>query len=215
MNTREFQAPTTVEKRLEDFFDDSRPEDKIRAAWDMVKPLLIAGEHIEHLLVQGLTAMKLRVGSIVLTNRRAIFLEPGLIKMDFKDMLWRNMVGVHMSETLTGAEFVLQDTTGRMLRLAHLPKENTRKAYAYAQQVEELALEFRRQRSLEESRAAAKGFAIPAHAPSEPPLAPRLSSAPAEGDPVAALTTLKDMLDRGLLDEATYQAKRTEILARL
>lgn len=215
MNTREFQAPITVEKRLEDFIDDSRPEEKIRAAWNMVKPLLIAGEHIEHLLVQGLTAMKLRAGSIVLTNRRAIFLEPGLIKMDFKDMLWRNLLGVHISETLTGAEFVLQDTNGRVLCLAHLAKEATRRAYAYAQQVEESAVEFRHQRALEESRAAARGFALPAQAPSEPPLAPRLSSAPAEGDPVTALTILKDMLDRGLLDEATYQAKRTEILARL
>jgi hypothetical protein len=215
MNTREFQAPTTIEKRLEDFIDGSRPEEKIRAARDMVKPLLIAGEHIEHLLVQGLTAMKLHVGSVVLTNRRAIFLQPGLMKMAFQDLVWRNLHGVHLFETMTGGELVLQDVTGRVLRIGHLPKEGARRAYAYAQQLEEGALEFRRQRSLEESRAAAKGFAVPAHAPSEPALAPRLSTAPAEGGPVSALATLKDMLDRGLIDDATYQAKRTEILARL
>lgn len=215
MNTTEFQAPTTLEKRLEDFLDGSRPENKIRGAWDSVKPLLIAGEQVEHLLMQGLTAMKVYSGALVLTNRRAIFLQPGLMKMAFQDLLWRNLQAAHLFETITGGEIVLQEASGRVIRMGHLPKEGTRRAYAYAQQLEERAIEFRRQRLLEESRAAAKGFAVPAPLPSEPPLAPRLSSFPAEGDPVAALSTLKDMLDRGLVDQATYDAKRAEILARL
>lgn len=212
---RDFQAPTTIEKDISDFLDGTRPEDQIRKAWGTISPLLIPGENVQHLLVQGVTAMRIHPGVVALTNRRAIFAMRGLMKMSFSDLLWRNLHGAHLFETMTGGELVLQDTSGRTLRMAHLPKDPSRRAYAYAQQLEEAAFEFRRQLSMEESRAAAKGFAFSGPTAPEPPLAPKLNTATAETSPLDALSTLNEMKERGLIDEDTYQVKRTEILARL
>lgn len=212
---RDFQAPATIQKDIGDFLDGSRPEDQVRKAWGTISPLLIPGENVQHLLVQGMTAIKIHPGLVVLTNRRAIFAMRGLMKMSFSDLLWRNLHGAHLFETMTGGELVLQDTSGRTLRMGHLPKEPSRRAYAYAQQLEEAAFEFRRQLSMEESRAAAKGFAFSGPSAPELPLATRLNAAPVEPSPLDALSTLNEMKERGLIDEDTYQSKRNEILARL
>ncbi|MBC7254558.1 MAG: SHOCT domain-containing protein, partial [Chloroflexi bacterium] len=41
------------------------------------------------------------------------------------------------------------------------------------------------------------------------------AAAGAPADPVAALKTLKDLLDNGLITQAEYDAKKAEILKRL
>ena len=104
MSTTDFQAPAGIQKNLEDFLGGEQPDDKVRKIWEKVSPLLIPGEQVEHLLVQTLASMKLFPGALVLTNRRAIGLQPGMLKMSFIDLLWRNLHKVHLTEHTFGRD---------------------------------------------------------------------------------------------------------------
>lgn len=173
MNTREFSTPHAIERTLEDFLREGGNEKKLRKAWDETRDLLVAGEGISHFLVQGMAAMKLRPGVVAMTNRRLMLLSPGMLKLSFVDLPWRNLQGVHIAQSMTGAKLIFQDVHGRMLEMEHLPKKPARAACAYAQQIEDAVIEWRRQRQMEETRAAARGLVTSQHH-LDPAPAPRL-----------------------------------------
>ncbi|NLX43172.1 MAG: hypothetical protein GXY79_06810, partial [Chloroflexi bacterium] len=62
------------------------------------------------------------------------------------------------------------------------------------------------------AQAMASSFA--ARPPEQPAAAPAPAQ-PAANDPVAALSTLKSLLDNGLISQEEYDAKRKDILSRL
>lgn len=209
-----FQGPTSLQKNVADLNTAGQSVDALHRAYASIMPLLAAGEQIEHLLIQNMAALKVFPGILALTNRRVMFLDQGLLKRSFRDLFWRDLEDAHLVEGLMGATLGFQSTDGTVLSLAYLPKEAARPAYAYAQQIEELALEYRRNRSMEEARAAARGVPVerfPEQQPlSVPPAAPMATLAPEE-----ALGQLNALHDKGLLTDTEYQAKKTEILARL
>lgn len=204
-----FQGPASVRKSVDDFLGSGQNDTAVREMFAKVTPLLADGEQVEHILVQRMTGLKFP-GALVLTNRRALLLGQGLLRLSFRDLFWRDLSDAHMVEGWLWATVGFQGTDGAILSMDHLPKEPSRKAYAYAQAVEELALEYRRHRALEESRAAARGVPVERY-PERPPLA---AVAPTP-TPSESLAQLKDMLDRGLLSEPEYEAKKREILSRL
>ena len=216
--TRDFKAPDSPKKSLNDFLGQGQPEAKLEAMWQRFSSLLIPDEQIEHFLVQNSFALKLFPGAVVLTNRRVLFAESNRMQMEFHDVMWRNLLDAKLKETWTGAVLSFQDVDGRLWGMRNLPKPLARSAYAFAQKIEELAIEFRRQRALEETRAAARGVAVEAVSPvsyAPPALA---APSPEEGPSKTAseaLSQLKGLWDSGLISEEEFQAKRSEILARL
>ena len=59
------------------------------------------------------------------------------------------------------------------------------------------------------------GIAMPVAAAVAVPVDPVGMSLPAGGDPVSRLEQLQSMLDKGLVTQAEYDAKRAEILAAM
>lgn len=217
---RIFQAPSSEPKALEYFLATEQSQSQVRRVFEEVKPLMAQGEQVEHLLVQGVWALKVIPGALVLTNRRAVFLNQGVFRKSFHDVFWRDLVDAHLVEGVTGAVLGFQDVSGGITSLDCLPKIPTRHAYAYAQQLEEVAYEFRRLRNMEESRAAARGVALPMDG-MESYLSTSVSSTTAVGStPPAssasnALVELKKLRDGNLITEDEYESKKKDILSRL
>lgn len=210
--TQPFEAPSSSSpKNPSDFATEEQPQARVDRVWGKVVPLLVPGETIEHVVVQGMTAMKLIPGALVLTNRRAIFAQSGLFKLSFHDLPWRLLLDAHLTQGAMGATLVLTDIQRQEWQIEHLPKQLASRAYAYAQAVEELAIEYRRQRQLEEVRAASRGVSV--HDLSPAPIATPIQP-PAE-TVESALGQLKRLADQGLISEQEYEAKKADILSRL
>ncbi|MCF5974177.1 PH domain-containing protein, partial [Xanthomonas perforans] len=159
--------------------------------------------------------MNLSPDAVVLTNRRFIVVYPKLLGMTFRDFPWRKVLDVHMSEQMLGATIMCRTTQGAYASIDSLPKKQARRVYAYAQQVEESAYEQRQQLEIDKLRAAAGGVVV--HAPGAHGAAVPLqaSAVPAIDDPVQVLSKLKQLLDAGLITQDEFDAKKTEVLARL
>ncbi len=104
-----------------------------------------------------------------------------------------------------GATFSIQPAAGKRVNVDHLPKAQARRLYRFGQEVEEEMHRYRRQRELEDKRAAAGGINIGSHPPGYP--------LPAD-DPGQKLVQLKSFLDQGLISENEYSAKKADILSR-
>ena len=77
--------------------------------------------------------------------------------MHFDDFLWKEVGDCHMKEGIMGATFYLKTIRNRVISVDYLPKAQARLLYRYAQEREEEMAEYRRQRELEHTRAAAGG----------------------------------------------------------
>lgn len=106
-----------------------------------VNELLTRDEQVEYIAVQKKMVMNLSPAAVVLTNRRFIVVHPTLFGMTFRDVPWREVLDVHMSEQMLGATIMCRTTQGGYLSIDSLPKKQARRVYAYAQQVEESAHE--------------------------------------------------------------------------
>lgn len=209
--TKIFEAPSSSSaKSPADFATDEQPQSRVDRVWEKVTPLLVPGETIEHVVVQTMAAMKLIPGALVLTNRRAIFAQSGLFKLSFHDLPWRLLLDAHLTQGAMGSTIVLTDIQRQTWQIENLPKQLASRAYAYAQSVEELAIEYRRQRQLEEVRAAARGVTVHDLAPAPP----SISAAPADSVE-ATLGQLKRLADQGLISPEEYEAKKADILSRM
>lgn len=180
-----------------------------------VSQILIADERIEYVAVQRrVLSFDPRPDAVVLTNRRFILYQPKLLGgVRFEDYIWRDLADARLEEGLLSATLWLRTQSGRILRVAHLPKPSARRLYAVAQQREQEVHEERRSREMEEKRAAAGGILfqssnVPAAVAPSGPAFPMV-------DPVNALRQLKELADQGLIQPDEYAAKRAEILRRL
>jgi hypothetical protein len=145
--------------------------------------------------------------AILLTNKRFMIVRPKMLTMTFEDHLWREVSNIHMSEQMLGATITFKTVGGGKLEIDSIPKKQARRIYAYAQEVEERMHDERRSRDLEEKRASAGGVFI------QSPLS--AASVPQAEDPIQVLATLKRMLEAGLIEQAEYDAKKTEVLSRM
>ena len=128
-------------------------------------------------------------------------------RVDFEDYIWRNLQDAHLKEGMLGATLTMKTVDKRTLTIDHLPKPQARRLYAFAQEMEERMREERRQREMEERRAAAGTLTI-----GTPAASPTPQSA---DDPVKRLAQIKSMLDAGLITQAEYDAKKNDILSRM
>ena len=174
--------------------------------------LLTAGEEVQYIDVQKKPVLNTSPDCVALTNKRVIFCRPknfGL-SMDFKDYLWKDVLDIHLKESMMGADFSLKTTKGNEL-MDYLPKDQARKLYQFGQAKEEEAQDYRRQRDLEDKRATAGGGIVVNAAPA--PVAALVAVAPAADDPMEKLKKLKTMLENELITQAEYDERRNAILA--
>ncbi|MGE9312985.1 PH domain-containing protein [Niabella sp. CJ426] len=172
--------------------------------------LLMSGEIIEYIAVQKKPAVNLSPDAIALTTKRVIFCRfknLGL-SMELEDYVWKDVYDCHMKESILGAEFSVKTISGQVSKVDYLPKAQARRLYTVAQEQEEKQREFRRQQDLEDKRATAGNVNVTTAQPQS------TYQQPVE-DPVASLEKLKALLDRGLIEQSEYDAKKSEILGRL
>jgi hypothetical protein len=189
------------------FLLDGQPEVTIGKIYERVRQILTPEEQIEYMAVQAKPLM-ISPDCAVITNRRFIvFHQKMLGRADFEDHLWMYLGDAKINEGILYAELSFKTTTGHTFSIDYLPKAQARRIYRIAQQREELAIETRRNRKMEESRAGASNIVVNAATPP--------AVAPLSDDPMAKLQKLKAMLDAGLIEKDEYDATKSRILASM
>ncbi|MBA9079899.1 PH domain-containing protein [Rufibacter quisquiliarum] len=197
---------------MKQFLNEEQDPKAVEKIYAKVKGLLTSGEDVEYIAVQKKPAVNLSPDCVALTSKRVIFCRPknlGL-SMEFQDYAWKDVADCHMKESIWGAEFTLKTVKGQTNKIDYLPKAQARKLYQFAQEKEEAQHEYRRNRELEEKRAAAGGVVVTANIPSN---SPTIESQPK--DPMEALQKLKRLLENDLITQQEFDAKKSEIIARL
>lgn len=198
---------------LSKFLNEEQDTKTVEKIYEKVKGLLTSGEEVQYIAVQKKPAVNISPDCIALTSKRIIFCRPKNFgfSMEFQDYVWKDIVDCHMKEGILGAEFSVKTIKGQLNTIDYLPKAQARKLYQFAQEKEEVQQEIRRDRELEEKRAAAGGVVVTANMP------PNLQSdnTPKQEDPMAALKQLKTLFENELISQQEFEAKKSEILARL
>lgn len=194
-----------INDAIRPFITEKQKPEQIQQIYSKVSNILTSQESIKYIAVQTPLA-NLFPDAAVLTNRRFILFRPKLFgRVDFSDYIWRDLSDVQLKEEILSSTLLFKTVKGETLRLAWIPKEQARKVYAFAQEMEERVREERRVREMEEKRAAAGGVVI--HSGN--------SGSSEKEDPVQKLKQLKEMLDAGLITSGEYESKRQSILSKM
>lgn len=211
-------------------FASSFPPAQFEKIWSYARSLMAEGEHIEHLFMQNRWCLKIFPGVLVLTNRRAIFIQRGLLSTTFQDFYWRVFKDVQKEERWSGSVLRFTTVNNNMYQMFNIPQNEARGAYAFAQAIEEMAFEFRRYQRLEEERAAARGIALPAENVLQPTTqsvyAPQNTTFPASSASSVAVNEQSDGLQKeimnlkrlraeGVLEEKEYQNRLRILIDQL
>lgn len=194
------------------FLSEKQDPVAVAKVLEKVKQILTSSEEVVYIAVQkGL--VNIAPDSVILTNRRFIIYSPTIVGgASFKDYAWRDLMDVTISEGMLTSTLRFKLVTGGVFHLIEkLPKEQARKLYSYAQEMEEKVREERRQRDMEEKRAMAGGGIVVNASPQ-----PAQVAAPAaQEDPMAKIKKLKDMLEAGLISQQEFDDKKNDIIAKM
>ena len=174
--------------------------------------ILTTNEEVRYIAVQKKPVVNVSPDSVLLTNKRIVICKPRLLGgFEFEDYIWRDVGSVHLKEGLMGSTLSVKTVANKQIVVDYLPKAQARKTYSIAQEMEERVREERRQHDLEAKRAAAGGVVV--QAPLQHSPVPVV--APVKEDPMQVLSKLKNLLDAGLITQAEYDNKKSEVLARM
>ena len=202
--------PTSYDHIAKFITEDQDPESVARI-YEKLSQLLTKGEEPLYIAVQKPIMPDLTPEIMVMTNRRLMHYQPDLFgRAKFIDYIWRDMRSVEMEENVWRATITIEVINGDKIRVDNLVKEQARRLYSIAQQMEENVREELRLREMEEKRAAAGGVILGGLGSYSSG-----SSAVPSGEPVQALSKLKQLMEAGLVTPAEYEAKKKEILSRL
>ena len=202
--------PTSYDHIAKFITEDQDPE-KVAKIYEKLSQLLTKGEEPLYIAVQSPVLPDLTPEIMVMTNRRFMHYKPDLFgRAKFIDYIWRDMKSVEMEENVWRATITIEVVNGDQVRVDNLVKEQARRLYSIAQQMEESVREEMRLRGMEEKRAAAGGVILGGLSS----YSSGSSAAPAE-EPVQALSKLKQLMEAGLVTPAECEAKKKEILSRL
>lgn len=204
-------VPQAQESHVSRFAADGQSTAMVTKLAARVSEICTSDEQVLYMAVQQKPVANVSPDAIVLTSRRVIVFRQKLLgRMEFHDLLWMHVGDVHMKEDLLGATVTVTATNGGSAAVDHIPKAQARKVYRIAQEQEERMMEYRRQRAMEEDRNRA-GQVVVQNAIAPTPM----TAAPAAEDPVAILSKLKSMLDAGLITQAEFDAKKSDLLSRM
>lgn len=180
---------------------------------DKMRQFLTANETILYIASQKRPVVTFFPDSIVLTNRRFMIVRPKMLgRLDMTDFIWRDLKNVQIEENFIGATIHVTTTADVKDSLDYLPKLQARAIYRIAQEGEERVIDERRDRMMEESRAAAGQVVVQTSVTPVATVAPT----PTLGDEVAAkLQRLKSLLDAGLIEPSEYAEKKASIIASI
>ena len=202
--------PTAYDHIAKFITEDQDPESVARI-YEKLSQLLTKGEEPLYIAVQKPIVPDLTPEIMVMTNRRLMHYQPDLFgRAKFIDYIWRDMRTVEMEENVWRATITIEIINGDKIRVDNLVKEQARRLYSIAQQMEENVREELRLREMEEKRAAAGGVILGGLGS----YSSGSSAVPSE-EPVQALSKLKQLMEAGLITPAEYEAKKKEILSRL
>ena len=190
-------------------------DDYQRRLDEEIGSILTSGETILAIATQNPINSPINRDSAVVTSRRFIIYRPRLLgRMDLEDVLWQDVTDVRLSSKMLGA--ILEVTARKRLpsgaveaaehRIEGLDRAAARKVYAVAQEMEEQWREKNRVRQMEEERARSGGVYLGgAHAPTAAP-APSVEE---------RLRKLKSLHEQGLITDAEYESRKSQIIAEL
>ncbi|MDI3319001.1 PH domain-containing protein [Pinibacter soli] len=196
------------------FLNEEQDPKAVEKVSERLNNMLMTGEEVQYIAVQKKPAINITPDCLVLTNKRIIIFRPknlGLA-MDLEDYIWRDVLSCHLKENIWGSEFTIQTINGAVSKIDFLPKAQARKLYTMAQEQEEIQKEVRRQRDLEEKRAAAGRLVVSG------PMGQSQTGADQQkqqDDPAVVLQKLKTLLDNQLISQEEYDAKKAEVLSRM
>lgn len=197
---------------IKEFLNEEQDPKVVEKIYGKISGLLTNGEIVEYIAVQKRPAINLSPDCVALTSKRIIFCRPKHLgmSMDFEDYIWKDVSDCHMKEAIFGAEFSVKSVKGRISSIDFLPKAQARKLYQIAQANEEEQREVRRERLLEEKRAAAGAVNVNSNVPP-----PSVETVPKQDDPLEAMQKLTKLLENHFITQDEFNIKRTEILSRL
>lgn len=187
-----------------------------RRALELVQTNLVPGEALQSYAIQRrIHALLHRRTVIAATNGRLIILSRGLLGgYDTRDVRWQDLKDARISagplsaslsiSSLGQPDLATQGVT-RWLAVLGLRKEQAQAVYRICQANEQSWREKRRIRELEELRAKSGGVQV----------STGISPAPQDTDPVQKLQKAKDMLDKGLINDAEYESLKARVVSAL
>ena len=186
--------------------DESQDSGTVQKVAAEAAKILTPNETLLYVAVQNLAALTVTPDAVVATSNRLILFRPALLgRVSFEDVQWQDVRNARINQGVLSTALAVETMDGRTLLMNDLDKEQAKRLYAVAQQMEQEWREKRRVRDMEESRARAGGVVI--GGPS--------SSSAAPEDPVARLAKAKQMLDQGLISETEYDTLKARILGAL
>jgi hypothetical protein len=192
------------------------PEESTSPIQREVERVLTEGEKVLALAPQNLINSPFKKDSAIVTNRRFIIYRPKLLgRMDMEDFLWQDDTEVSISTKLLGATLDVRsrrrDPDGTLRsRMGHVEGLDNRAAlrvYAEAQRLEQEWREKNRVRVMEEERARSGGITIQGAG---------MAAAGSAGASVEdRLAKLKGLHEKGLISDAEYEARKSQIIGEL
>ncbi|RZL66507.1 MAG: hypothetical protein EOO93_05775, partial [Pedobacter sp.] len=143
------------------------------------------------------------------------------LTMNFKDISWKNIKEVSFKEGLLGSKFICVPQSGENIVTDFIPKVQVRKLHQAANQQLEEYKELLRQQKLEENRATASTFNVPANTPQiidlpidEAVIIPEIAPVEVskEDEIEQKLIKLKTLYDKQLITREEYEHKKAAIL---
>jgi hypothetical protein len=206
---------------LKKFLNEEQDPQAVEKLLGRINSLLTSQEAVEYIAVQKKPVINLSPDCIALTNRRIIFCRPKTfgLSMDFQDYNWVDIADCHIKEGIVGATFIMRTTNSFTNMMDYLPKNQARKLYQFAQEVEEKMRGLRREKNLETLRASAGGVTVNNATPiiTQPQQfqeqkKPLLIE---NEDPFTLLQKLKDLKENGIISPEEFESKKNELLSRV
>jgi hypothetical protein len=200
--------------------NEPRLEPGLQRAGDQITAMLVPGEVIQTLAVQRrLYALFHRRTIVATTSGRLLILTRNLLGgYDLRDIRWQDLKETHLqagvfTALLTVLAYGLPDlaVNGQLRRISveGLRKHQAEAVYRICQANEQAWREKRRVRELEELRAKSGGVQIGAQ------LSGGLSTGDMTANPVQKLEQAKEMLSKGLIGDAEYEALKARIVSSM
>jgi hypothetical protein len=210
---------------IDRFLADEQDPKAVEKVAGKLNDLLTSGEEILYLAVQKKPAVNLLPDCIAISNKRIFYCSPSNLglTMNFKDISWKNIKEVSFKEGLLGSKFICVPQSGENIVTDFIPKTQVRKLHQAANQQLEEYKELLRQQKLEENRATASTFNIPAPSTPQvidlpieeaviiPEIAPVVEVSQ-EDEIEQKLIKLKTLYDKQLITREEYEHKKAAIL---
>lgn len=201
---------TPIDPEIAPFITENQNPEQVAKAYKKVQQILTSGEKVLYIAIEKPLTVDMAPDVVVLTNRRFIDYRPSLMgKATFTDYIWRDLRAATLTEHTFRATLRMEAINGDELLIENLDKDQARRLYAIAQEMEENVREEMRLRQMEEKRAEAGGIVLQQSGPMG-----SATAAPVD-EPLQALSKLKQLMEAGLITTEEYETKKAEILSRL